>query len=304
MPRHCIVDYGIQIETFTKMHSNYFVYQIPPNGHSAQIASTPITHNTNVKNVTISHQNTNVARNAIAQHHTVNQNGMQHTATTQLITPKYENYAAQQPENSFRCDTCGQSFAKESSLKRHVSRMHNAIKAAPVAQPPSDNSPFKCNACKVDYLNAPTFEHHIKTEHGQPQIQKCTDCGCFRPVTVFNNVPFRCEQCTRRKSQYQNSGSNYRTTGNNKDAQAMAGSHVKAPQLDMDILIQTMKTGEPSGRRRKMHQCPNCDKCYKHQSTLAMHKKTHTGEYKFKCEYCDKEFYLAEYYVSNLLAQK
>lgn len=50
----------------------------------------------------------------------------------------------------------------------------------------------------------------------------------------------------------------------------------------------------------KPYSCVECHKGFSHSSTLAMHKKKHTGEYKYMCEYCDKTFFLNEYYTRHL----
>lgn len=50
---------------------------------------------------------------------------------------------------------------------------------------------------------------------------------------------------------------------------------------------------------RKNHKCTICLKGFSHYSTLAMHRKTHTNDYKFICEYCSKPFFVADYYLRH-----
>lgn len=257
------------------------MYTIPTNGNPSQVTtvSSPIinsNHHRSISHhphaaaqVSNSHRSSNVAPN--------------HTERTQPPAQSPTNYSSQSQTNAFVCRECGQSFTKESGLKRHHSRTH--LKAGvSYAAPETDDSPFKCNACKVDYQNAPTFEFHIKTKHGSKnthsQALKCIDCGCFRPITASssNHEPFRCEACIRRKEYEQSaSAQTYRIHSAANNSQSNHINHLKVPKLDMDELVQSMRNGESSGRKRKMHQCPDCNKCYKHQSTLAMHKKVHTG---------------------------
>lgn len=281
------------------MHSNYFMYTIPANGSQNNVIPNINSGKQQLTTVTY-HQNATMTNNAaVIRSSAISQNTVHHSTNAHhsnnqdIETP---------PNNIHMCQICCQKFQKSSSLKKHM-RIHQA------SSRDSDNSPYKCNACKIDYLNAVAFEEHIKTEHGQPQAFKCIDCGCFRAVELTTTQPFRCEGCSRRKSQpFESSGSvNYRITStqNATNSQLVHVNHIKTPKLDLDSLVQTMRTGGDSnsggsGRRRKLHECPDCHKCYKHQSTLAMHKKIHTGEYKYKCQYCQKEFYLAEYYNRHM----
>ena len=46
-----------------------------------------------------------------------------------------------------------------------------------------------------------------------------------------------------------------------------------------------------SGKRP--FQCDDCDKAFKHSSSLVIHKMTHSGEKPFQCDECDKAFKLS-----------
>lgn len=277
------------------MHSNYFMYTAPSNGPQINVNESNINLKQNLttvthQNATITTNNTNVIRTSA-----ITQNALHHLTNSQqtkdnLIQP-----------NIHVCQICCETFQKANSLKKHM-KVHQ------VSSRDSDNSPYKCNACKIDYLHARAFEDHIKTEHGQPQAFKCVDCGCFRSVELTALQPFRCEGCAQRKTEpYENVGLiNYRITSNQNatNTQVVAVNQIKSTRIDMDALIQNMRSpSETNGRRRKLHQCTECNKCYKHQSTLAMHRKIHSGEYKYKCQYCQKEFYLAEYYNRHMRVQ-
>lgn len=290
------------------MHSNYIMYTLPANGtqmgtvqNASNIHMKQTPHRINVTATTTMANTPIIRTTAIPTQHQPSINPHPHHQNLHDNSGHHSAVASSPPTDVHMCQICCETFQKSSSLKKHM-RVHAA------KSNDSDNSPFKCNACKIDYLTAIAFEEHIKTEHGQPQALKCVDCGCFRSIELTANQPFRCELCSRRKSEpFEATGTvNYRVTSNKNAAptaqQVRINYAAKTPKLDMDMLVQTMRSGETAtnGRRRKLHQCPDCDKCYKHQSTLAMHRKVHTGEYKFKCQYCHKKFYLAEYYNRHM----
>lgn len=305
------------------MHSSYFMYTIPQSGNQNHISTIPIVNATNVRTAQISnhhhpHQQNNAAMTnstavigntqQSASHISINcanernnQNSRQNLASSQS-----SNSSTEKVEISSQsvCDICGQSFKKSSSLLKHM-RVHRTKNPQANSKTGVNNgtNPFVCNTCKIDYINAATFEHHIRTQHGNPQVAKCIDCGCFRSIGLSMNQPFRCEVCLKRKtSEFVVTNTSEYSVRMNSNASTSKNDPLdtKPSKIEMDILVQTMRHGETNGRRRKMHECPECGKTYKHQSTLAMHKKVHTGDYKFKCEYCDKEFYLAEYYNRHL----
>lgn len=265
------------------------MYTIPTNG--TQMNTIPNTSNIHMKHPPhrVNATATSIANNAaiirtgaiptqhqsINHHHHHHQNlhdNSGHHSAVAAAAAAAAAVATAPPTDVHMCQICCETFQKSSSLKKHM-RVHAARSSD------SDNSPFKCNACKVDYLTAIAFEEHIKNEHGQPQAFKCVDCGCFRSVELTASQPFRCELCSRRKAEpFEASGAvNYRVTSNKNattSQQVRINYATKTPKLDMDMLVQTMRTGEvgTNGRRRKLHQCPDCEKCYKHQSMHTYHE--------------------------------
>lgn len=220
-------------------------------------------------------------------------------------------------QTPYMCGVCNQGFRKPGGLKKHM-RVHlnvlnsNNQRAQPHASDSSETpNPYKCNVCKIEYSNLMSFEQHIQLEHVQPQALKCTQCGCFRPITLTAIKPFRCESCTDPScGSFESVGTlRYQITKSTSApisaqqihiAPSQASSLKNSIKIEMAALLQHGTFSEFFKKPNKPHKCSECNKSYKHQSTLAMHKKTHSGEYKYRCEYCDKEFYLTEYYNRHM----
>lgn len=288
----------------TTMHSNYFTYSIPQAGGQTQVMSVPIVaSNIRTVNPTVQQHfqtsNANVVTLANPKY------GQNQTLTlAQPIasgsTVKMETMASISDVSQAQtmCSICGQSFKKSSSLLKHM-RVHRTKNDPNPKQ--VTGGEFFCNICKVDYINAATFEYHIRTQHNTPQSMNCIECGCIGAIGPGTRLPFRCDDCTKTgKIEYLSDSSEYVEKPRPTARTPKKSNNNKIAPADMEQLVEIMRSGDTTGRRRKVHECDWCGRTYKHQSTLAMHKKIHTGEYKYKCEYCDKEFFLAEYYHRHL----
>lgn len=278
------------------------VHQAQPQQQQQQVTVTapaqhqPPLHAPSAQQTTTSHQHT------AHVHRTV------HHRTTNLVC-----------ETPFVCGFCNQGFRKPGSLKKHM-RVHANQTAQNQFRNANDDdedaaNPYKCNVCKIEYTNATLFENHIQLEHAQPQALKCTQCGCFRPVTLSSLKPFRCESCAERGSgAFETVGMlRYQITKSasapiaaqqihiaSSNSSSSSGNSLKGIKLEMAALLQQGMYPEFFKKPNKPHKCSECDKSYKHQSTLAMHKKTHSGDFKYRCEVCSKEFYLTEYYNRHM----
>lgn len=287
------------------MHSNYFTYSIPQNGGQSQIMQIPVASvNTRPINQSSQHLYPTATANVV----TVNTTKYaQHQA--QLLSQSSSSDSTKPPatvnatgstEPQTVCTICHQSFKKSSSLLKHM-RVHRT-KPEPDPPKPATTSSFVCNVCKIDYVNAATFEYHIRTQHNNTQTMSCIECGCIAAVSIATSTPYRCDDCAKTITKVEYSSSDSPEYIVKPRTRTRSGKNVQklVANADMNHLVELMRSGDTNGRRRKSHECTWCGRTYKHQSTLAMHVKTHTGEYKYKCEYCDKEFMLAEYYNRHL----
>ena len=67
-------------------------------------------------------------------------------------------------EKSFKCEICNSHFARKSSLKRHISSVHEAYK------------PFKCEVCDFSSSQKNTLNTHVASVHEEKKPFKCDIC--------------------------------------------------------------------------------------------------------------------------------
>lgn len=202
------------------------------------------------------------------------------------------------------CPICRREFTKESGLKRHM-RVHNQ----PATPIPIRLMPFTCKFCNIPFNSGPDLDRHLEVQHSVygTHVQKCTQCGCFRPVNAMCVLnPFRCDNCSGGQHQTNNGFPNHvggsinipNHTGGERASFPVASSfdaRRSTPASNSKPIIHSTST-----KPDKAHKCPQCPKSFGHANSLSIHKKSHTGEYKDICEYCDKTFYLHDYYIRHL----
>lgn len=285
------------------MHTNYFTYAIPQNAGPSQIMQIPAPAITSrAINQPSQHNYPTATANVVTV------NTTKYVQQAQILTqpsssssskPSNTSSAHGSNESQTVCTICHQSFKKSSSLLKHM-RVHRTKNETEPAKPAA--SSFVCNVCKIDYVNAATFEYHIRTQHNTPQLMSCIECGCVGVMSAGTTASYRCDDCSSKSMKVEYASSNSPEYHVKPRTRSKSSKHAikSIGDADMNQLVEIMRSGDANGRRRKSHECTWCGRTYKHQSTLAMHLKTHTGEYKYKCEYCDKEFMLAEYYNRHL----
>lgn len=219
-------------------------------------------------------------------------------------------------DTPYVCGVCNQGFRKPGSLKKHM-RVHMSanVSCDPVSSTDIviNSNAFFCFffVFCIFFFGSGVVQGIIDTAH--PQALKCTQCGCFRPITLTSLKPFRCEQCATTASgafesvgmlRYQINKSGSPTTAQHvhvtPGTSCTTGTKANIKMEMASILHQHGVFADYFKKPTKHYKCNECDKSYRHQSTLAMHKKTHTGDVKYRCEHCGKEFYLTEYYQRHL----
>lgn len=247
---------------------------------------------------------------------------------TELTTMQNVQYSA--PGNHHVCAICGNAFGKASGLKRHMRVHTNRVVQYQTPNTPANTvqTVYPCLICNLHFNHYKDFEQHAQMVHSQAQALKCSICGCFRPITENTDArPFKCESCIHSLS-LQNGLSmpppppqivvppppppssvqihHVIPTYNMVDQKALCTDESLLKfrfvrnKAESPKPVQYTSAATQARNKMKPYRCVECDKGYSHSSTLTMHKKLHTGDYKYICEYCDKRFFLNEYYTRHM----
>lgn len=156
--------------------------------------------------------------------------------------------------SKFKCDICGVSLARISSLKRHKEAKHENIK-------------YNCNHCNSEFSLPENLRKHKIKSHGYVDMREKFSCS-------FASCDYQASQkssLTRHKQLIHNETYNCTDCGK---------------QFQQNIqLIQHKKIHINQNR----NNCSVCDKKFSHMGNLEKHMETaHTkSSKKFNCESCE-----------------
>lgn len=234
-----------------------------------------------------------------------------------------DNNLTLERSDAYNCNICGNEFRKEGNLKRHM-RVHLSKQSL--------SGGSDCQVCKLSFQNNKDLAYHTQVVHSHDLALKCSQCGCFRPVTENSqSKPFKCEGCAMNMNQilplhpqqvlypaiqqlplipavhhpiplHSQSSSTPMHNAYNIERITDGTTNVNDAHMKLKLtkIMPTKSYSPVEPRPAKPYKCVECNKGFSHSSTLAMHKKLHTGDYKYMCEYCDKTFMLNEYYTRHM----
>ncbi|XP_077303356.1 zinc finger protein 646 [Lithobates pipiens] len=204
-------------------------------------------------------------------------------------------------ERPYGCDVCGRTYRHAGSLLNHKNTHKKGL--------------YKCSLCNKQFFNPMAIKNHLRTHAVKKKFQ-CVECGkAFRSsqnlvchIRAHVGVgPFRCPICSREFSSKLTLRHHQRT---HKKSHSFRSS---SPAVPSDEEINIRKNTSDSCKveptqdfqptQERKYKCNQCDRSYRHASSLFNHKKTHrTGVY--KCPNCLKEFFNLMAYNNHLRIHK
>ncbi|XP_060083772.1 zinc finger protein 148-like [Ylistrum balloti] len=148
-----------------------------------------------------------------------------------------------------------------------------------------------CGICKIEFLDSYELQRHMRKTH-------------------TGDMPYKCEQCDREFSQYNNlrrhlrvhNGKSYkchicgRTFNEVFYLEMHIGSHTGERTYSCGVCSLSFRDNAELQRHvqthsaAELHTCEVCGKSFSKACVLRQHKKMHSGLRPFKCDICDKAF--------------
>ena len=203
--------------------------------------------------------------------------------------------------NIYKCNICGQRFPVLSHLSVHC-YCHNV----------PDSTPFECDLCNTAFKTSIELKQHIfhKHEYLMKTLGKTADnAGLTSEDTKFDGVNIKTEPMDEddprlneaaggnsslpSSSQLlQSNGPSSKDPSIPKEVKLEPGADGKGGDSVSEVSFYNIKTLQFSHKSKilKRYTCEVCQKAFASNSDLKTHRRTHSGETPFKCDYCDRSF--------------
>ncbi|XP_063391184.1 zinc finger protein 62-like [Cydia fagiglandana] len=178
-------------------------------------------------------------------------------------------------ENEPTCEFCGEKFALDSNLMKHV-MIHMYVARTKQPYENSKIHTYGCDTCGKKFLQKNSLKHHIKTHSTQ---SKSNDFKC-------NNIgekSFNCETCGKR------------FLARNRLKRHLL-IHTDIRPYSCDVCEQRFRYSSQLKRHTWIHGdirpylCDVCKKGFRTATDLKIHTRIHTGEKSYSCKICGKSF--------------
>eukprot|EP00088_Acartia_fossae_P024285 TRINITY_DN2524_c0_g1_i1.p1 TRINITY_DN2524_c0_g1~~TRINITY_DN2524_c0_g1_i1.p1 ORF type:complete len:398 (-),score=47.67 TRINITY_DN2524_c0_g1_i1:160-1353(-) len=153
-------------------------------------------------------------------------------------------------ESQLSCEYCDKKFRLKGTLQKHLQRKHKLQMAQKRSHVKGN---FYCEECGLGYDNKRSLYKHVKRKHGNSSKEN------------------------EEKAVVKKEKEGKQTT---KSAEKFIEKVCDKNQNDI----------ERSKKKDKYYMCEHCAETIKGYSTYQFHLSGHTGERKFKCSICNKQF--------------
>ncbi|GFN75282.1 Zinc finger protein 729 [Plakobranchus ocellatus] len=194
--------------------------------------------------------------------------------------------------NIYKCNICGQRFPVLSHLSVHC-YCHN--------QP--DSTPFECDLCNSAFKTSIELKQHIfqKHEYLMKSIGDSADIPeNLSGETKPGEIKIKTEPMDEDDPQV-NSEPGCSTTPSPSQLLQTNGKKLTQKQVKLEnsegndgfgVAVYNLTTLQFSHKSKilKRYNCEVCQKAFASNSDLKTHRRTHSGETPFKCDFCDRSF--------------
>ncbi|XP_054478224.1 zinc finger protein 1035 [Anoplopoma fimbria] len=238
-----------------------------------------------------------------------------------LISHLEDHGRQEQAKRRNACIKCGQEFASQANLARHM-KMHgtdgkySCPDCSKVVNTSSDleihrtchdpNKRFACKLCSHRFGTRPSLCNHYREEHPE-DVFTCRFCNKAYSVKKSLARHYRrwhqqeqrnLGRTVQEKSSSEQQSSNHVSTTGESDEDENTGSEDSdsdsAPYFPCHVCGKTFPTSESLEDHQrchlgeKPHECAECGRCFFQASQLQQHQRMHKSE--FQCQACGRGF--------------
>ncbi|KAM6936342.1 zinc finger protein 1035 [Lycodopsis pacificus] len=237
-----------------------------------------------------------------------------------LISHLEDHGRREQAKKRIACIDCGQQFASQGNLARHMKmhgtdgkyscpdcpKVHNTRSDLEIHRTCHDPSrPFSCKLCNHRFWSRPSLCNHYREEHPD-DVFSCRFCSkaysvkksLARHYTRWHrNEQRNLARTVQEKSPAEQPSSSQVSTTGESDEDKNTGSEDSdsdSPYFPCHVCGKTFPTSESLEDHQrchlgeKPHECAECGRCFFQASQLQQHQRMHKSE--FQCQACGRGF--------------